>query len=227
MNINTKDRRHTEIETADIYEMLNQGGELLYDGGEGMAAELGGVQICNISDIDILRKLHDRANDGSISLYCVHNENAAAFIKEKCGMHGINRCSQWVYTGESFDLRKSTADISSVHADELGIIAEHSGETKEYIAERIAAGCMHKLTLNGRLAGFIGMHEAGSIGMLQVLPEYRRVGIGRKLLEFAVNTQLERGSIPYMHVVDGNVASIALQQSIGAVKCIAPALWVY
>ena len=224
---NISDERHTDIETADIYEMLNQGGELLYEGNEGLAVRLGGVMLCNISDNGILSRLLDPANNGSISLYCVHDENAAAFIKNKCGMHGINRCSQWVYTGESFDLRGSDADINAVCADELELIAGHSSESKEYLAERIAAGCIWKLTSGGGLAGFIGMHEAGSIGMLQVLPDHRRKGIGRKLLEFAVNRQIECGSISYMHVVDGNEASIALQQSISAVKCIAPALWVY
>lgn len=222
---NTEKHFHGDIENSDIYEMLNQGGRLIYDAEAGKAAELGGVMLSNISEPDVLNELLQRTRDDGISLYCVHDENAAELIKEKCGMHGINRCAQWVYTAETIEL--NAADIAKVDADELQLIAEHSGENTGYLAERIAAGCMWEARDGGRLAGFIGMHEAGSIGMLQVLPEYRRRGIGAVLLRFAVQRQLDCGSIPYMHVVDGNAASTALQHSISAVKCAAPALWVY
>lgn len=213
------------MENSDIYEMLHQGGRLIYDAKAGKAAELGGVMLTDISDAGALNELLNHTGDIGINLYCVHDENAAALIKEKCGMHGINRCTQWVYTGET--IKADDTGIVGAEIDELKLMAEHSGESSEYLAERIKAGCIWELKEDGRLAGFIGMHEAGSIGMLQVLPEFRRHGIGSRLLRFAVHRQLECGSIPYMHVVDGNTASIALQESIAAVKCTAPALWVY
>lgn len=225
MNDMEKHFQHHDIENADIYEMLNQGGKLIYDAEEGTAVSLGGVMLSNISDTGVLGGLLERTGNTGIDLYCVHSENAAEFIKDKCGMHGMNHCSQWVYTG---DMIKTDAEcIIRADIGDLQLIAAHSDEDVKYLAERIAAGCMWEIREEGRLAGFIGMHEAGSIGMLQVLPEFRRKGIGARLLSFAVQRQLDRGSIPYMHVVDGNAASTALQRSIGAVKCTAPALWVY
>ena len=44
---------------------------------------------------------------------------------------------------------------------------------RDYVAERLAAGAMTGAFLDGVLAGFIGIHEEGSIGMLEVLPAYR------------------------------------------------------
>ena len=65
------------------------------------------------------------------------------------------------------------------------------------------------------LAGFVGQHEEGSMGLLEVLPEYRGRGIGKALLAAAVNWQLERGQVPYSQIVDGNEISYRLHRSMG------------
>ena len=65
------------------------------------------------------------------------------------------------------------------------------------------------------LVGFVGQHEEGSMGLLEVLPEYRGKGFGKALLAAAVNWQLERGQIPYSQIIDGNIKSYQLHQSMG------------
>ena len=69
--------------------------------------------------------------------------------------------------------------------------------------------------VEGQAAGFVGFHDEGSIGMLEVLPAYRRRGLGEILQRAAINLALERGQFPFGQVIDGNTASLALQRKLG------------
>ena len=69
--------------------------------------------------------------------------------------------------------------------------------------------------VDGACAGFAGFHEEGSIGMLEVLPAYRRRGVGEALLRGAVRLALERGQYAFGQVLIDNAPSLALQQKVG------------
>ena len=79
----------------------------------------------------------------------------------------------------------------------------------------------------GRLAGFIGTHSEGSMGMLEVLPEFRRKGYGLALEQFLIAWHLSRGWTPFGHVIDGNEPSLRLQQKAGMVCAGLPAIWLF
>ena len=65
------------------------------------------------------------------------------------------------------------------------------------------------------LAGIIGIHEEGSIGMLYVKPQYRHQKLATALETYAFNRALENGWIPYGQIIAGNEASMRLQESMG------------
>ena len=50
-----------------------------------------------------------------------------------------------------------------------------------YVTERLRAGVMIGAFVDGRLAGFAGIHSEGSMGMLEVFEPFRRQGIGYAL----------------------------------------------
>ena len=81
--------------------------------------------------------------------------------------------------------------------------------------ERAADRGIIGVFVEGKPAGFVGFHDEGSIGMLEVLPAYRRRGLGEILQRTAINLALERGQIPFGQVIDGNTASLALQRKLG------------
>lgn len=66
-----------------------------------------------------------------------------------------------------------------------------------------------------RLAGFIGLHGEGGIGMLEVFPEYRRRGLAAALVQGMVRRRLAEGAIPFGHIVKGNEPSLRLQKKLG------------
>ena len=96
-------------------------------------------------------------------------------------------------------------------------MAEHYSEigTSEYVSERIHHGAVYGAFYDEKIVGFIANHEEGSIGMLYVLPEYRKRHVAMALETYCMNLAVERGEIPYGQVVLGNEASIRLQEKMG------------
>lgn len=69
--------------------------------------------------------------------------------------------------------------------------------------------------VDGQPAGFVGFHDEGSIGLLEVLPAFRRRGIGEALEIGAIRLALSRGQYAFGQVVAGNGPSLALQARMG------------
>ena len=78
----------------------------------------------------------------------------------------------------------------------------------------------------GQLLGFIGMHSEGSVGMLEVLPPYRRRGVALALMAAMANHCLERGWVPFSQIFDGNTASLELHRRLGWTLCPEKLYWV-
>ena len=81
--------------------------------------------------------------------------------------------------------------------------------------------------VDGACAGFAGFHEEGSIGMLEVLPAYRRRGVGEALLRGAVRLALERGQYAFGQVLIDNAPSLALQKKVGMTVAREPLYWLF
>lgn len=84
----------------------------------------------------------------------------------------------------------------------------------EHARERIRAGMLGAF-VGGELAGFISTHEEGSMGMLEVLPAYRRRRLGFALEAALINHLLRMGKTPFGQVFEDNDASLRLQEKLG------------
>lgn len=89
------------------------------------------------------------------------------------------------------------------------------------------AGQLWGLFEGGQLAAFIGMHHEGSMGILEVLPEYRRRGLAMALEGWLIRWHLERGWTPFCHVYEDNPASHALQKKLGLTPAPEQVVWLW
>ena len=97
-----------------------------------------------------------------------------------------------------------------------------------YLRGRAEAGALWgHFTAEGRLAGFLGIHSEGSMGMLEVVPEFRRRGIAQALEAALIRLHLERGWLPYCFVAPDNVPSLSLQAKLGLTNIHIPAIWLF
>ncbi len=100
----------------------------------------------------------------------------------------------------------------------------HTVDDLSYLRERIEEG-MFGAFFGGELAGFIGTHDERSIGMLEVLPPFRRLGLAFALEAFLVNHLLALGRTPFCQVEINNEASLALQRKLGFTLSDAVVYW--
>lgn len=110
------------------------------------------------------------------------------------------------------------------------ISEEEKQENLDYLSRRIAVKEMYGAFIRSKdgaeeLAGFIGKHSEGSIGMLTVFPQYRRQKIALALETYMINRDIEQGFTPYGQVREDNEASISVQQKMGLCFSKTPIFW--
>ncbi len=137
-------------------------------------------------------------------------------------------CLQFVWQGPAPDT-SGPAEIRPLGPEALPIVVEnyHDLEPESYIRERLGSGELFGAYLDGALAGFIGLHFEGSVGMLFVMPPYRRQGIGGQLERCLISREVSLGHTPYCHVLETNAASIAMARALGWTPASGRLLWFY
>ena len=185
------------------------------------------------------RKLLDGIPREPGVLLVLHQEFLCGPAMENLGTNKRMDCCQLVYTRREklsvagLYCEEQTAQDGAIlirklgpeYADTVFAHYEMAGDPA-YIRERIAKGCMFGAFSDGELAGFAGSHTEGSIGMLEVLPEYRGRKIGKALETYMINRFLEQGYTPYGQVKAGNEISMRLQESLGLYAAKEMVYWV-
>lgn len=111
------------------------------------------------------------------------------------------------------------ADIRPLGLETLDFIhANYGHASREYLEARILDGVMIGIYVNGSLAAFIGEHIEGSMGLLHVMPDYRRHHMGYTLERSNIRRTMLAGQTPFAQVVPDNAASHALQTRLGATR---------
>ena len=119
-----------------------------------------------------------------------------------------------VYTGGPLPEPEADIRVLGPEAADFVHAHYHTVPDRDYILGRLTAGVMLGVFVDGAPAGFIGVHDDTSMGMLEVLPAYRRRGLGRALETALINRQLRRGILPWGEVFLDNVPSLRLQSGL-------------
>lgn len=207
-----------ETFNIDLIEPIRRGhADILHESQHGVAIheKNGDLYIFSVDSTELLEKLfEDLLRPG---LVVVHNKAQAEFLKNKYGFSHEMKCYQAarfdkspLEIPEQLDIRP--LDMSAV---ELVHSVYKAVDDVSYIEERIAAGELFGAFINDELAGFAGFHEEGSIGLLEVLPKYRRIGIGRALEAYVVNVAISKNQVPFCQVKIDNDVSLRMQKSLG------------
>lgn len=157
----------------------------------------------------------------------VHEDIYRAELQKRFGFDRLNPCWQlgWLRPAPP-PLPDVAADIRQLDQSHLPtVLANYSLTDEEYLSELIGRGELHGAFNGNTLMAFIGRHAEGSIGLLEVLPQYRRRGLATLLQSYMIGLELSRGRVPYGQVFDGNDASLALQQSLGMSRSMGLLYW--
>lgn len=208
----SKDKRNN----IHMMECLARGhGEIIYDQGDDIAVydHDSGTCMMKAASPESGKRLLEHCPE-NVKLYVISQDFMRSILAAQ-GYREICECHQFLYTKrESLPVKHK--DIRRLDMNSFAYICEHyTMGSPKYVRDRLLAGCLYGAFVEERLVGFIGMHDEGSLGILYVEEAYRRQGIAASLEAFSVNRMLERGWIPYGHVIVGNETSMSLQESLG------------
>lgn len=154
---------------------------------------------------------------------------------QECGVSSItgwrggsvNRCVQAVWPTFAPPTCDPAVEIWPLDLGDLPTVERYYRliEDPAKLAERIRSGNMVGACVENQLAGFIGIHTEGPMGMLTVLEPYRGRGIGMALETHLICHELRLGHIPYSQIFSGNESSLALQKKVGMQLSADPIWW--
>ncbi len=171
--------------------------------------------------------LQEISKDERIECIAIHQREMVPFMEKYFHLKTDLECIQGAYTRrEKLPVRglygpdgrgENGFSIRTLTEEFIPFVAEHYSEigSPEYVTERILHGAVYGAFYEEKIVGFIANHEEGSIGMLYVLPEYRKRHVAMALETYCMNLAIERSEIPYGQIVLGNKPSISLQEKMG------------
>lgn len=168
------------------------------------------------------------AQPGEEVLLIAHDADTRERFISRRGFRSMMDCVHGVYERNepvSFPLPDG-AEIRRLGMEHLDFVHAHYRTVDDvgYLSERIEEG-MFGAFVDGELAGFIGTHDERAMGLLEVLPEYRRRGLAFALEGYLINHLLSIGRLPFGQVRVDNAPSLALQRSLGLTMSDAVVHW--
>jgi len=192
--------RRDRLHHIDMLETMDRGNaELVY-------AERDGVLLLSVPSGTYMMSADSEATLEKMcalipepELITAHQAEFVSLLQEKYGFIHRMDCLQCSYLHrESLDERAAEDMVlRPLTMEELEFVIKNYDHPtdEEYIKERIEVGMIGAFC-GGELAGFIGIHAEGTMGMLQVLPAFRRRGIAYSLEAALINRQLGQGFVP-------------------------------
>ncbi len=211
------------VEAAAINDIVNyEGGRLVADTDRAAVVELpNGLRKCVFSSFE---SLIDYRPKGELCLM-----NMPLDAPEKLGF-SAEPCVTYAYflpmppTAPTVDIRRLAPSLAQTLANEYSY--KGGGYTADEMRELMKDKGIFGAIEGGRLAGFIGRHHDGNMGLLKVFDGFRRRGIGAELERFMITYIMTFGRVPICDVYVDNAPSIRLQQKLGLTPAKGYTFWV-
>lgn len=195
-----------------LLDFFRRGARVCYAGEDGLVLKNDRFDICYAGGTAFSRELAES------KLVLVEDKALAERLAARELRLEIMECVQCMYLKkEPPQVPHSGILLRPLTREDLDFVLRnyhHPGSVAEHIRGRIDEG-MLGAEIAGELAGFIGVHEEGAMGLLEILPQFRRRGLAETLEAALIKQQLDRGFLPYAHVQIGNSVSEALQNKLG------------
>lgn len=200
----------------DMIEPLRRGtADIIYAENDGVVIYEQNSQVCMVT-MQELEKCQSIIDFEKYQIFAVHQPNISEWIQQKGNFSHSFEAYQAVYRKKEtiVDCFDTIKVLTCDYTDQICQNYKAMNDRK-YIETLIDRKQLWGIFDNGVLAGFIGEHLEGSMGLLEVFPEYRRKGYGYKLESYLINRFLQLNEIPFCQMMTDNVKSLALQQKIG------------
>lgn len=189
------------------------------------------VHSCEKNDFNlIVEKVKNNIKKDEFVFILVHDEWLAEDLREALGFKEIIPYLNSLIeddvvieevTIKGLEIRQLTQDDFNFVRRTYKLVASDG-----YIRERIDHGMLGAV-YNGNLVGFVGEHDEGTMGMLEVIPEARRLGIAKALSNEMIKLMRKNKRYAHSNTSPNNEASIQLQKQHGFTICYDPVYWLF
>ena len=151
----------------------------------------------------------------SSGLAAVHSPSISQYMLNEMGWDGSEATYLYVYNKHT--VFETNPLIVPLTIDFLSFVTGHYNvssdeDIRNAIENRHLFGMFSD---KGELMAFAGFHGEDAMGMLTVLPEYRRKGLGELMEKHLIATCIREERKAYCNVFLSNIASCSLQEKLG------------
>jgi len=200
---------------VDMIEQIRRGtGKLTYAESNGVMLTYnnGKNAMLSCDSLELAKKL---LGNFEYEMVGIHQSWMSEELCKHFDLPYCEECWQGIYTGKE-PLPLPEADIRMLDLDHLDTIAAvYQHGDRDFVRNVIEQKLMYGIFVDNMFAGFVGKHVEGAIGLLEIMPEFRRRGLAGILNSFYINLELSKGYTPFGQVIVGNEASRKLNEKLG------------
>ncbi|ACR80776.1 MULTISPECIES: GNAT family N-acetyltransferase [Kosmotoga] len=127
-----------------------------------------------------------------------------------------------LYLPDYVTLPKTTIGVKPLRPEMADYIFENyeyrEYTDSDYIRERIEKAGGFGIYDGETLVGWIMTQDDGAIGILNVLPAYRRRGYAKALMISMIQKVRKSGNVPFVQIEESNIPSMNLAKSLGFIE---------
>ncbi|MBO4289789.1 MAG: GNAT family N-acetyltransferase [Lachnospiraceae bacterium] len=158
----------------------------------------------------------ERHRDRDYHALMVSDHGLGLKAYERYGFEALLECYQGAYYGGIPEIPETGLVIREAEEKDLPFLnATYEYTTPEEMRQLVEHGRVLLGFEDGQPVGLIGEHLEGSMGLLHILPQYRRKGYAEALEKAMIAKTLGEGLIPFGQVQKDNQASLGLQSKLG------------
>ena len=208
---------------AGLIQVIRRGtAEILEETEEGIFLKdsVSGGFMLAVEDVETGKEWLKKYSHLNYRLFVVFQKEIVDILKEEYGLTETMECYQAVYPlniSPNYEkVCENDLQIRCAEKKDIETIMTYYHKLEEEELERIIEGGDLFLGFQEeKMVGFVGKHLEGSMGLLEILPDYRRKGYGYTMESFLINHMLKQNLIPFCQIEVDNEKSLALQRKIG------------
>ena len=193
--------------------VLEKNGEILYAEKDGLLMCFKGIHVifgtCG-AGLEKALSLVDSSN----CFVCSSELEGEAILKKFTNIKRKKPCYQILYKKPfGVDIPRETEVKELEPTDEnIDFVTKTYtlGFAREDIKRLMTDFTFYATYTNGEISGYIGRHDEGSIGLLEIMPKFRRMGLGAFLVDYSVKMVNESGDIAYCNIETSNEKSLKM-----------------
>ncbi len=204
------------INNLDLIYSHEHGSKIKYYNQAGIMLKFEDIYMLAFKDEKIAEQLLKQID--KCSMLAIHNDKYFNIINQKWRLNKEIVAYQYGYLKKYVRIiNNPIVEIKEIGREYFEFIKENYSTPIEeaYLLERIDANVFVGAFIEKQIVGFAGRHIEGTIGFVEVIKEYRRLGIAQALEQYLMQKLIAENEIIYLQVEVDNYPSMRLHEKLG------------